>query len=152
MITVNAHDCDVNVMSWNRIKTHMLVSGDDEGTFKVWDLRNLSKSEHIANFNYHKKSITSIEWSPHDESVLATCSDDNQLLIWDLSLERDPEEEKALAIKDNAKLKKKIPPQLLFIHTGQMHMKELHWHKKVPGLLGCTAGDGFCLFKPSNIT
>lgn len=38
-----AHDCDVNVISWNQHKDarFLLASGDDKGEFKIWDLRML---------------------------------------------------------------------------------------------------------------
>jgi ribosome assembly protein RRB1 len=62
-ITVaDAHDSDVNVLSWNRQVGYLLASGSDDGSFKVWDLRQLKKGVTLANFNYHKQPITSIEW------------------------------------------------------------------------------------------
>ena len=42
----------------------------------------------VGDFNYLNAPITSVEWSPHDSSVLAVSSDE-QLTIWDLSLEAD---------------------------------------------------------------
>ena len=30
-----AHNADVNVMSWNKMKTFLIASGGDDGTFKV---------------------------------------------------------------------------------------------------------------------
>ena len=38
-MTFKAHDCDVNVMSWNTHTKFLLASGDDKGEFKIWDLR-----------------------------------------------------------------------------------------------------------------
>jgi len=42
-IIFKAHDADVNVMAWNTKSTcaHLLATGADDGTFKVWDLREL---------------------------------------------------------------------------------------------------------------
>lgn len=59
----------------------------------------------VGDFNYLNAPITSVEWSPHDSSVLAVSSDE-QLTIWDLSLEADAANE----IQD-------VPPQLLFVHA-----------------------------------
>lgn len=46
--------------------------------------------------------MTSVEWSPYESSMLATSGADNSLAVWDLALERDPEEEQALAPEGNA--------------------------------------------------
>jgi ribosome assembly protein RRB1 len=74
-----------------------------------------------------------------------------QVCCWDLALERDPEEEAALAPEGNAALQEELPSQLLFVHAGQADVKELHWHAQIPGLIGTTAVDGFNLFRPSNL-
>ena len=47
----------------------------------------ISSSAPLAHFTYHKGPITSIEWAPHDESVIAVSSADNQVTVWDLSVE-----------------------------------------------------------------
>ncbi|XP_065854316.1 protein HEAT STRESS TOLERANT DWD 1 [Euphorbia lathyris] len=153
-----AHNADVNVISWNRLASVMLASGSDDGTFSIRDLRLLSKEQGedksvVAHFEYHKHPITSIEWSPHEASVLAVSSADNQLTIWDLSLEKDEEEEAEFKAKTNEQVSapSDIPPQLLFVHQGQKDLKELHWHNQIPGMLVSTAGDGFNILMPSNI-
>ena len=53
--------------------------------------------------------------------------------MWDLALERDPEEEEALAPAGNALAPEDLPAQLLFLHAGQKDLKELHWHPQVGG-------------------
>lgn len=54
MLSVNASDTDVNVISWNRMTSYILASGDEKGVLRVWDLRNFSDGGHVANFDYHK--------------------------------------------------------------------------------------------------
>lgn len=83
--------------------------------------------------------------------MLLTTSEDGQTAVWDLALERDPEEEAALAPANNAAIPDELPPQLLFVHAGQRDVKEGHWHPQIPGLMLTTAAEGFNLFKPSNV-
>lgn len=153
MVTINAHATDVNVISWSRKAEHMLASGGDDGSLRVWDLRAVSQEDtaFVANFTYHRGPVTSVEWSPHEESVLVTSSSDGQVAVWDLSLERDPEEEAAMSLEGNAEAPEGLPPQLLFVHSGQSDLKEAHWHMQIPGLLLTTAADGFNVFKPANV-
>ena len=75
---------------------------------------------------------------------------DNSIAVWDLALERDPEEEIRLAA-DCINIKNVAPAQLLFLHAGQTDVKEVHWHSQIPGMLVSTAGDSFNIFKPSNM-
>lgn len=143
-ISFDAHTDDVNVISWNRNVGFLLASGSDDGSFKVWDLRSIKKgSLPLANFSFHKGPITSIEWAPHDESMIGVSSTDNQVSIWDLSVEADDD----AATKDPAL--EEYPPQLLFLHMGQTNIKELHFHPQIPGTVVSTAEDSFNIFKPA---
>lgn len=81
--------------------------------------------------------------------MLAASGADNQLTVWDLSVEADDE---AAAGMSGAGAKgglKDLPPQLLFIHQGQTDIKELHFHPQIPGVIMSTAADGFNVFKPA---
>jgi len=142
-ITVDdAHSSDVNVLSWNRNVQYLLASGSDDGSFKVWDLRAVRDKTTLANFTYHKRPIWSIEWAPHDESVLCVASADNQVTIWDLSVEAEDSDTVEIGASE-------FPPQLLFIHQGQNNVKEIHHHPQIPGVIVSTAEDGFNVFKPA---
>ena len=146
-ITWDAHSEDVNVITWNRNVGYLLASGCDDGSFKVWDLRQVSKKgPPLANFTFHHAPITSIEWAPHDESMLAASSADNQISIWDLSVEADEDEVANRAANGDLA---DYPPQLLFLHMGQTNIKEIHFHPQIPGTLISTAEDSFNIFKPA---
>jgi ribosome assembly protein RRB1 len=150
MLTVTAHDADVNVISWNRATAYMLASGGDDGALKVWDLRQFGPgAAPVASFTHHRGPVTSVEWCPHEASSLLTTSADDTAAVWDLAVERDPEEEAALAQGDV--VAEGLPPQLMFLHAGQSDVKEGHWHRQIPGLIITTAADGFNLFKPNNV-
>ncbi|KAI0127290.1 WD40-repeat-containing domain protein [Xylariales sp. AK1849] len=143
-ITVPVSKTDVNVMSWSRLTTHLLATGADDGVWAVWDLRQWKGGDQapspIASFGYHKDQITSIEWHPTDDSMVAVAAGDNKVTLWDLSVELDDEESKDTAgVQD-------MPPQLLFEHIVE-HAKEVHWHPQVPGTLVATGAE-FSVFRP----
>lgn len=76
-IRIEAHECDVNVISWNGMSTNLIASGADDGCFKVWDLRYPSKDS-ISEILWHTKPITSIQFQPNSDSTLAVSSADNK--------------------------------------------------------------------------
>jgi ribosome assembly protein RRB1 len=145
-----AHDMDVNVITWSTLVGYLMASGADDGSFKVWDLRNFEADRPVAHFKHHLAPITSIEWSPTDDSVIAVAGADHQISVWDMSMEEDREEVDKISsgaiegIDD-------IPPQLLFVHQGQTDIKELHFHPQVPGVVVSTALDGFNIWRSCNL-
>jgi len=145
---VAAHHSDVNVIAWNAAQPHLILSGSDDCSHKVWDIRNFKSNSPYGHFKFHKQQITSVEWLPGDESTFAVSSADNTVSFWDLSLEEDKEEDKNAV---GAAAVNPMPPQLLFHHMGQRNPKELHFHPQIPGLVLSTAEDGFNLFKPISL-
>eukprot|EP00656_Telonema_subtile_P017698 TRINITY_DN19538_c0_g1_i3.p1 TRINITY_DN19538_c0_g1~~TRINITY_DN19538_c0_g1_i3.p1 ORF type:complete len:380 (-),score=89.29 TRINITY_DN19538_c0_g1_i3:83-1222(-) len=143
MISVDAHDTDVNVVSWSPVVSHLLLSGADDGSFRIWDLRSIGGGKPAAHFKWHTSPITSVEWHPSEDSMLAVSESACATTVWDMSLEADEEENKAAGPD--------VPPALMFEHRGQTDVKELHWHPQIPGMLITTASDGFNVFKPCNV-
>lgn len=141
-LSVVAHTSDVNVISWNRSEP-LIVSGGDDGFLHIWDLRQFKAGNTVATLKHHTEAVTTVEWHPSESSVFASGGEDNQIALWDLGVEHDVEETDE-DIKD-------LPPQLLFIHQGQKDVKELHWHRQIPGLLMSTANSGFNIFKTISV-
>lgn len=147
-LTVQVSTSDVNVMSWSRQTSHLLASGADDGTWAVWDLRQwkataTDKPQPLASFDFHKEQITSVEWHPTDDSIMAVAAGDNTVTLWDLAVELDEEESKDTAgVKD-------VPPQLLFVHYHKA-VKELHWHPQIAGSLVAT-GEEFSVFRTISV-
>ncbi|EER38234.1 ribosome assembly protein RRB1 [Histoplasma capsulatum H143] len=144
-VNVKISDTDVNVMSWSRQTFHLLATGADDGQWGVWDLRHwkpntsggasLLKPKPVASFDFHKEPVTSIEWHPTDDSVIAVACADNTLTLWDLAVELDDEESRDAGFAD-------VPPQLLFVHYMES-VKELHWQAQTPGTIMATGSGGF---------
>lgn len=151
-LSVKASSTDINVLSWSRKTEHLLASGDENGRFAVWDLRQWKpqpggadlKPSPIASFDFHQEQITSVEWHPTDDSIVAVCAGDNTLTLWDLAVELDDEESQFTADA------KDVPPQLLFVHYMEQ-VKECHWHAQFPGALMATGGSGFGVFKTISV-
>lgn len=101
----------------------------------------------VATFKWHTAPITSIEWHPTEESIIAVSGADDQISLWDLSVEPDTEEGGQRITEDGVE----VPPQLLFVHQGQTEIKELHWHKQIPGCVISTAATGFNIFKTISV-
>lgn len=129
-LTVPISKSDVNVLSWSKLTTNLLATGDDDGVWACWDLRSWKPQgasempTPIASFSYHQDQITSIEWHPTDNSMVAVASGDNKVTLWDLSVELDDEES-----KDSAGVQG-MPSQLLFEHYLE-NAKEVHWHPQL---------------------
>ena len=153
-VSVTVSSSDANVLSWSHQTAHLLASGHDDGTWSVWDLRQwkspdataaaAAKSKPVAHFHFHLGQITSLEWHPTDDSVVAVCAGDNTLTLWDLAVELDDEESAYTADA------KDVPPQLLFVHYAEQ-VKEAHWHPQMPGTVMSSGGSGFGVFKTISV-
>lgn len=154
VISVAASTTDVNVISWSDKINHLLASGHDDGSWGVWDLRSFGTSTNgtapspVAHYDFHKSAITSISFNPLDESIIAVSSEDNTVTLWDLAVEAD-DEEIAQQRKEAHELSD-IPPQLLFVHW-QRDVKDVRWHRQIPGCLVSTGGDGLNIWKTISV-
>lgn len=150
LTAADAHEADVNVISWNR-QEPFLLSGGDDGAIKVWDLRTFQSGRPVATFKHHLAPVTSVEWHPTDSTVFCATGSDDQLTLWDLAVERDRDAETAAANDEDDEALQGLPPQLLFIHQGQKDIKEAHWHPQMPGVILSTAQNGFNVFRTISV-
>ena len=147
LTTAAAHDGDVNIISWSR-REPFLLSGGDHGALKIWDLRQFKSGSPVATFKQHVAPVTSVEWHPQDSGIFAASGADNQITQWDLAMEHDPEAGDAETADPRLA---DLLQQLLFVHQGEMDLKELHWHPQCPGLLVSTALPGFTVFRTISV-
>eukprot|EP00756_Hemistasia_phaeocysticola_P032663 Hpha_TRINITY_DN16421_c2_g5::TRINITY_DN16421_c2_g5_i1::g.158994::m.158994/K14848/RRB1, GRWD1; ribosome assembly protein RRB1 len=145
---------DINVLDWNphRDATHLVATGGDDGCIGIWDLRKIQRgmgtNARVQSYNFHRGPITSLEWSPSNESMMAVASDDGQVTLWDFSIERDKEEEAALRVSHPELAD--YPAQLVFQHCALVEPKEVHWHPQIPGVVLVTDANGMDIFRPAN--
>ena len=150
-LSVVASQSDVNVISWCDRIDYLLASGHDDGKWGVWDLRNFQPNTQptpVVSYDFHKSPITSIAFNPLDESIVAVSSEDNTVTLWDLAVEADDEE--ITQQRNDTKELNDIPPQLLFVHW-QKDVKDVRWHKQLPGTLVSTGTDGLNIWKTISV-
>ena len=118
LFQIEAHAGEVNCLSYNPFKEHLLVTGSSDRTLALWDLRNTSSKLH--SFEAHLDQVTGVEWAPFSETVLASTSADRRVCLWDMTrigAEQEPED-----AEDG-------PPELLFQHGGHTDKVRRTRHK-----------------------
>ncbi len=149
--TVDAHSAEVNCLSFNPYSEFILASGSADKTVALWDLRNLKLKLH--SFESHKDEIFQVfaisvpgfavyltfflsfqvQWSPHNETILASSGTDRRLHVWDLS--KIGEEQSAEDAEDG-------PPELLFIHGGHTaKISDFSWNPNDPWVICSVSED-----------
>ncbi|CDK28688.1 unnamed protein product [Kuraishia capsulata CBS 1993] len=151
-INCKASTTDVNVLSWCNKIDYLIASGHDDGSWGVWDLRQFKPNSEtyspVVSFDFHKSAITSIEFNPLDESIVAVSSEDNTVTLWDLAVEADDEEIEQQ--RQETKELEDIPAQLMFVHW-QKDVKDVRWHKQIPGTLCSVGTDGLNVWKTVSV-
>jgi len=70
-------------IAWNpNIATQVMVASDEDNALQLWDLRNAASP--LAELQGHTKGVLSLDWSPHDASMLLSSGKDNRIILWDL--------------------------------------------------------------------
>lgn len=110
--------------------------------------KKIQEIDPITSIRWHTQAITSIQFEPREDSVLAVCSADNKLTLWDFSVDIEDQETKD-QVNDLKAQGLDIPPQLMFLHQGQNNIKELCFHPQYRTLLFTTAEDSFNVFRPN---
>jgi WD40 repeat protein len=72
----------------------------------LWDIRNLD--EQLHSFEHHNEEVFQVSWSPHNETILASCGSDRRLMVWDVS---------RIGMEQSAEDAKDAPPELLVCHS-----------------------------------
>lgn len=83
------HSRQVHRLAFNPHLASWLLSGSQDGTIRMWDLRSASANRGLSTcgskHTYHGNSdaVRDIRWSPSDGVVFATASDSGTIQMWD---------------------------------------------------------------------
>ncbi|EQB61862.1 wd40 domain-containing protein [Vairimorpha apis BRL 01] len=127
LIYTTKQNCDINSIDFN--KDNLCAFGDDNGIITLIDIR---VPDSKISINWHKSSISMIKWK--DSDVFCSSSDE-QICIFDITLEDDWEYEK----------------YLLFVHQGQKYYKDFCFNNVDNDMIISTSIDGLCFFKPISL-
>lgn len=84
ILSLNAHDSEINTLSWSPFNEYYLISGSSDKTVGLWDSRNLSRKLH--KFEGHSEEVYCVNWSPFSEAIIASSGNDRRIHIWDLCI------------------------------------------------------------------
>ena len=83
VFNIEAHVQEVNTIDFNPFNEYLILTGSNDKTCALWDLRNLKKKLHT--FKHHINDVINVKWNPFIMSMFASSSSDRRVDIWDLS-------------------------------------------------------------------
>ncbi|GBG77177.1 hypothetical protein CBR_g23503 [Chara braunii] len=80
-LVIPAHKFEILSCDWNKYNDCVLVTGSVDKTIKVWDIRNLAQE--MTMLQGHTYAVRRVKCSPHRENLIASCSYDMTMCLWD---------------------------------------------------------------------
>ncbi|OJD13031.1 hypothetical protein AJ78_06465 [Emergomyces pasteurianus Ep9510] len=90
------HNRQVHKLAFNPHRGAWLLSGSQDATIRMWDLRMVSGERGAMNFgskirfNGHSEAVRDIRWSPVDGVEFATATDSGAIHRWDVRKDNAP--------------------------------------------------------------
>lgn len=84
------HNRQVHRLAFNPHRPHLLLSGSQDSSIRMWDLRvpSIERGASVCgskeHFNGNSDAIRDIRWSPSDASMFATATDSGAIQLWDI--------------------------------------------------------------------
>ncbi|EIW71564.1 hypothetical protein TREMEDRAFT_60487 [Tremella mesenterica DSM 1558] len=137
---VEAHAEDVNCLAFAPSSEHLVLTGSNDKTIALWDLRKLGQKLH--SFEAHKGAVTEVVWSPHSAIHFASASADRRVHIW--NMDAIGEEQTPDDAEDG-------PPELLFVHGGHTSKPgDISWSSSARWHIATTTEDNILqIWEPS---
>ena len=70
-------------MNWNSKISGLRATGSEDSTVAIWDVNTAVETPKYTLNSTHSATITSVEWSPHIPTALASVSEDGSFVISD---------------------------------------------------------------------
>ncbi|KKY14363.1 putative wd repeat protein [Phaeomoniella chlamydospora] len=89
LLRVHEHDRQVHKLAFNPFSAAKLLSGSQDGTLRLWDLRlfdgerDAVSMKSQSTFYGHADSVRDVRWSTGDGFEFAFCTDSGSVQLWD---------------------------------------------------------------------
>lgn len=126
---VKVHSADCNCLAFHPSNEHAVLTGSDDATIALWDMRNLSKE--VRRFDsQHRDGVLQVAWSPIAPNVFASSSADQHLYVWDLRNSQD----------------------IIFDHRGHdSRIPDFSWHPERPMIASVAEDSSFQVWEASSV-
>ena len=126
---VKTHSADCNCLAFHPVNEYAVLTGSDDATIALWDMRNLSKE--VRRFDQrHRDGVLEVAWSPIAPTVFASSSADQHVLVWD--------------IKSN--------DEVIFDHKGHdARIPDISWHPTRPMIASIAEDSSFEIWEASSV-
>lgn len=86
LLRLQGHTEDVNAVCYGDTNSpHILYSGSDDTTIKVWDRRSMADGREVGIFTGHTEGLTYVD-SKGDGRYVLSNSKDQTMKLWDIRL------------------------------------------------------------------
>lgn len=125
---VKVHAADCNCLAFHPTNEYAILTGSDDTTIALWDMRNLSKE--IRRYEqHHADGVLQVAWSPVAPSIFASSSADQHVFVWDLKSE-----------------------EVIFDHKGHdSRIPDISWHPTRPMLASVAEDSSFQIWEANAV-
>jgi WD repeat-containing protein 24 len=91
---LNGHSRQVHKLAFNPHRSAWLLSGSQDSTIRMWDLRSASPAatiQSISRYSGNSDAVRDIRWSTGDGTVFATATDSGAIQCWDYRQTKAPQ-------------------------------------------------------------